>query len=129
MRERFNSLNQAKEWVYRTSLELDSHNLSDEALRLRKEFEELMQKYAPEFKYQDLDKHENQTKDTILQQQESLIRKELNHTTKKEKIYRKYLKINPNYIGIQDLIKPELRLNIFLIMVMNINIALNVMNG
>lgn len=100
------SLESVTTWIKTKSHELDEDNLTEETLQRRAEYEHIMTQYAGNFKWSDEDRQENQRRDQILQAQLDQIIKENSYTTEKGNIYSKFLKVNPNYTGIQDLVKP-----------------------
>lgn len=100
----FDSIEGARHWVERVCLELDVDNLTQETLMLKAHYEEIMTQYANEFKWRDLDADENASKAEALQAQGKKVSREVITNTKKDQIYRKYLEINPNYQGIQELL-------------------------
>jgi hypothetical protein len=108
----FNSINEARDWIKPTilQLELSKHNLTDDQVKLRVEYETIMEQYAPSFKWQDLNTGENVLKDQIWENEYNAVIAALSYTTKKEQIYLKYLSINPNYPNIAELVKPGIKI-------------------
>ena len=92
--EKFNSMEQAKEWTRNKVKELDHSyaELTDQGKELSKEFELIMTQHAGDYKWSD-----NFDVDNVKATKVDTKKTELSVVTSKKEIYNKFKLINPNY--------------------------------
>jgi hypothetical protein len=111
--KKFDTLDKVKQWIIKRSKEIDDEysNISDESKRLAKEFEDIMDKYADDYKWNDWDQLENIAVSVEKNKKVEKKIEEISYVTTKKEIYNKFKLINPDFEITSDILTPDRKIH------------------